>query len=55
MDLLCRKCSAFHWDCERLGGRDTPVFRVCCNDGKVELPMIKARNFCPVLQELPKT
>ncbi|SGY56201.1 BQ5605_C006g04114 [Microbotryum silenes-dioicae] len=55
MDLLCRKCSAFHWDFECLGGRDTPVFRACCNDGRVELPMIKARNFCPVLQELPKT
>ncbi|SGY17286.1 BQ5605_C015g07735 [Microbotryum silenes-dioicae] len=47
MDLLCRKCSAFHWDFERLGGRDTPVFRACCNDGKVGLPMIKAWNFCP--------
>ncbi|SGY17272.1 BQ5605_C015g07731 [Microbotryum silenes-dioicae] len=41
MDLLCRKCSAFHWDFKRLGGRDTPVFRAFCDDGKVDLPKIK--------------
>ncbi|SCZ91922.1 BZ3500_MvSof-1268-A1-R1_Chr5-3g08221 [Microbotryum saponariae] len=44
MDVLFRKCCAFHWDFERLGGRDTPVFRACCDDGKVELPIKKPPN-----------
>ncbi|SGY53294.1 BQ5605_C006g03744 [Microbotryum silenes-dioicae] len=41
MDLLCPKCSAFHWDFERLGGRQNSEFRSCCDDGKVELPKIR--------------
>lgn len=41
MELLCRKCSAFHWDFERAKGPNPPTFRACCDDGKVELPRVR--------------
>jgi hypothetical protein len=43
MDVKCRRCGALHWLDEKLceSSRDVPVFGLCCNSGKVVLPLFR--------------
>ncbi|OBZ69834.1 hypothetical protein A0H81_10535 [Grifola frondosa] len=42
MSIVCRHCKALHWADEKLvaSPRSRPEFGVCCNSGKVHLPLL---------------
>ena len=43
MEVRCRWCGALHWMMEKLSDSSTssPVFGLCCNSGKVVLPLLR--------------
>jgi len=43
MEVNCRFCGALHWMDEKLSdsSRSNPVFGLCCNSGKVVLPILQ--------------
>ena len=52
MMVKCRWCGALHWMNEKLShsSLSNPKFGICCNSGKVELPVL--RNPPHILKEL---
>jgi hypothetical protein len=43
MEVKCRCCGALHWMDEKLcdSSRSNPIFGMCCNSGKVVLPILR--------------
>lgn len=43
MDVVCPKCSAMHWMCEKLARSPdrSPMFGSCCLSGKISLPLLR--------------